>query len=304
MVFSDHKPLAGALARVSDPHSDRQRRQLAFIAEFVSEIHHIAGASNIVADTLSRPPTRTPSSSTPSSSSPSASPTSPSPPSPSPPSPSPPSTSRTSASSPSSSVAAVAPADSSSGSPPVDLAALAAAQVACPDCERAASSSVLRAVQVKIEGSRLWVDTSSGVMRPLVPSLFRRQIFNTVHSLAHPGIRASRRLIASRYLWPGLAKDVTAWCKECTACQAAKVTKQPAAAADPNTDTALLSHSCRSCGPSAGFRRGICILANSCGQINKMVGGFPLTQHDRRRLRGPVHQRLGSPLWSTGAANV
>jgi RNase H-like domain found in reverse transcriptase len=42
-VFSDHKPLSRALTRVSDPHSDRQRRQLAFIAKFVSEIHHIAG---------------------------------------------------------------------------------------------------------------------------------------------------------------------------------------------------------------------------------------------------------------------
>jgi RNase H-like domain found in reverse transcriptase len=55
-VFSDHKPLSGALTRVSDPRSDRQRRQLAFIAEFVSEIHHIAGKRNVVVDTLSRPP--------------------------------------------------------------------------------------------------------------------------------------------------------------------------------------------------------------------------------------------------------
>jgi hypothetical protein len=55
-VWSDHKPLAGALTRVSDPKSDRQRRQLSFISEFVSEIKHIAGRENVVADTLSRPP--------------------------------------------------------------------------------------------------------------------------------------------------------------------------------------------------------------------------------------------------------
>jgi transposase InsO family protein len=96
---------------------------------------------------------------------------------------------------------------------------------------------------MEVEGSRLWVDTSSGVMRPLVPSPFRRQIFDAVHSLAHPGIRASRRLIASRYLWLGLAKDVAAWCRDCTACQAAKVTKQPAAAVQPIiTPTQRFSH--------------------------------------------------------------
>jgi RNase H-like domain found in reverse transcriptase len=84
-VFSDHKPLAGALERVSEPRSDRQRRQLFFIAEFVSEIQYVAGADNTVADTLSRPAAATGSSS----------------PSPSSPSPSPPSSSSSSCSTPS-----------------------------------------------------------------------------------------------------------------------------------------------------------------------------------------------------------
>jgi cleavage and polyadenylation specificity factor subunit 1 len=73
VVYSDHKPLVGALERVSEPRSDRQLRQLSFIAEFVSEIRYIAGGDNTVADTLSRPPS-TPSASTPSASTPSPSP--------------------------------------------------------------------------------------------------------------------------------------------------------------------------------------------------------------------------------------
>jgi Integrase zinc binding domain len=56
------------------------------------------------------------------------------------------------------------------------------------------------------------VDTSSSVMQPLVPAPLRQQIFAAVHGLAHPGIRATRRLVASCYLWPGLAKDIAAWC--------------------------------------------------------------------------------------------
>jgi RNase H-like domain found in reverse transcriptase len=34
VVFTDHKPLVGALSRVSEPRSDRQRRQLSAIVEF------------------------------------------------------------------------------------------------------------------------------------------------------------------------------------------------------------------------------------------------------------------------------
>jgi transposase InsO family protein len=36
-------------------------------------------------------------------------------------------------------------------------------------------------------------------------------------------MRATRRLISSRYVWPGLAKDVTAWARACLHCQRAKV---------------------------------------------------------------------------------
>jgi hypothetical protein len=54
-VFTDHRPLVGALSRCSDPWSSRQQRHLSFIAEFSPTIRHIAGQSNVVADTLSRP---------------------------------------------------------------------------------------------------------------------------------------------------------------------------------------------------------------------------------------------------------
>ncbi len=40
---------------------------------------------------------------------------------------------------------------------------------------------------------------------------------------AHPGRRATRRLISSRYVWKGLSTDVTAWVKACLGCQRAKV---------------------------------------------------------------------------------
>ena len=40
-----------------------------------------------------------------------------------------------------------------------------------------------------------------GVMRLLVPVSMHRLIFNSVHSLAHPGIRATRCMLTSRFVW-------------------------------------------------------------------------------------------------------
>jgi transposase InsO family protein len=117
--------------------------------------------------------------------------------------------------------------------PPIDIRDIAAAQSSCQDCLTAESSKVLQVVKVSLENQQVLVDISSGVMRPLVPAQFRRAIFAAVHGLAHPGIRATKRLISSRYLWPNLSADVTAWCRECQPCQRAKVTKQPAAAVQP-----------------------------------------------------------------------
>jgi hypothetical protein len=55
-IFTDHKPLTYAVGRTSDPWTARQCRQLSYIAEFTSNIQHVAGVDNPVADALSRPP--------------------------------------------------------------------------------------------------------------------------------------------------------------------------------------------------------------------------------------------------------
>ena len=85
------------------------------------------------------------------------------------------------------------------------------------------AQSCRTAAQHTFHGSIIHGDTSTGVFRPYVPVELRPQIFQHVHGLAHPGSRATRRLISARYVWSHLARDVTAWCQQCVACQRAKI---------------------------------------------------------------------------------
>jgi transposase InsO family protein len=54
-----------------------------------------------------------------------------------------------------------------------------------------------------------------------------------VHDLAHPGARATRRLVSSRFVWPGLATDINQWCRDCQFCQRAKPSPRQKSAVQP-----------------------------------------------------------------------
>eukprot|EP00795_Rhopilema_esculentum_P017899 gene17899-biopygen2721 len=53
-VMTDHKPLLHALSSSSDRYSPREIRHLDFISQFTSDIRHVKGHQNVVADALSR----------------------------------------------------------------------------------------------------------------------------------------------------------------------------------------------------------------------------------------------------------
>jgi transposase InsO family protein len=184
-ILTDHKPLVGALARVSDPWTARQCRHLAYVAEFTSDIQHVAGQENLVADALSRPPV--------------------------------------------SSVTAQFPI------PEVvsDLRGIAARQFSCQSTLQASSSPSLQVRACEVEGVSLLCDVSTGRLRRLVPEADRLRVFQSIHGVAHPVVRATRRMITARFVWPGMRANVAAWCRDCVACQRAKVTKQHKAPVEP-----------------------------------------------------------------------
>ena len=54
----------------------------------------------------------------------------------------------------------------------------------------------------------LLYDTSTGTPRPYVPQQFRHKVFESLHNLSHPGIRATQHLVTARYFWPGMNSDI------------------------------------------------------------------------------------------------
>ena len=92
----------------------------------------------------------------------------------------------------------------------VDYHAMALAQDSDDDIThlRNDPATSLRLENVRLNSTTsLLCDTSTGVQRPVVPELFRRRVFDTVHGLSHPGIRTTRRLLTSKFVWPRIAAD-------------------------------------------------------------------------------------------------
>ena len=115
----------------------------------------------------------------------------------------------------------------------IDLLELAKAQQSCAGVALLRTNSSLLLEDVPVGHLTICCDTSGARRQPLIHLLWQRRVFDTIHSLAHPGIRATRRLLAARFVWKGMAADVSRWCRECMLCQKAKITTQPAAPIQP-----------------------------------------------------------------------
>jgi cleavage and polyadenylation specificity factor subunit 1 len=173
VAYTDHKPLTFAFAKVSEPWSPRQQRHLAAISEFTTDIRHVSGKDNCVADALSRTV-----------------------------------------------ISAITTEID------IDYAAMATAQVEDPEIpayRTALSNLVLEDVPFGVTGTTLLCDVSTGHARPIVPASWRRRVFEAIHNLSHPSIRATRTLVGSKFVWHGLHKQVGAWAKTCITCQTAKI---------------------------------------------------------------------------------
>ena len=175
-MFTDHKPLVGAMSKASDLWTARQQRHLAHISEFSTNIRHISGKDNVVADCLSRNTTGT------------------------------------------NTLDNVVLG--------IDYAAMARAQTQDTDVQAfqtAITGLTIRPIQIHNSGSVLLCDVSLGHPRPIVSRTFQRQVFEAIHNLAHPGRKSTVKLVANKFVWHGVKKQVNKWAQECLACQTSKI---------------------------------------------------------------------------------
>lgn len=82
---------------------------------------------------------------------------------------------------------------------------------------------ILKKVPLPFTTTSMICETSSGTPRPYIPEEFRHQVFDSIHGLAHPSIRNTRKLMTARFFWPSINKDVNNWSKTCIHCQRSKV---------------------------------------------------------------------------------
>lgn len=81
----------------------------------------------------------------------------------------------------------------------------------------------LQDVRFLDKGATLLCDISTGQPCPMAPAGWHRCVFDSIHALSYPGVRASVKLVGVKFVWLGLMKDVREWVAACVACQCAKV---------------------------------------------------------------------------------
>ena len=110
--------------------------------------------------------------------------------------------------------------------PPINFQDIAMAQRDDPELSELQSSSnslKLQATPLPTSKDTILCDISTGVPRPFIPSKFCRTLFDSLHSLSHPSIHATLKLITDRYVWPNINSDIRKWAQSCLSCQQSKV---------------------------------------------------------------------------------
>jgi len=72
------------------------------------------------------------------------------------------------------------------------------------------------------EEETIYCDVTDQI-RIYIPTSLRKKIFDVTHKASHPSGRTTRKIIAQRYAWLSMQKDITYWAKTCLACQRSKI---------------------------------------------------------------------------------
>lgn len=229
-IFTDHKPLVYGFSQKRESSGPVQLNQLAFIAQFTTDIQHISGDANVVADALSR----IDSDAAPEDAADAM------------PVPAPDARQHAPAGREDDNAGCDAALYAVTAPPPT--ADLVAAQAGDPELQAYLAAGPTLQLHLQPHTApgatqAVLCDMSLGRPRPFVPAALRRRVFDAVHGLSHPGARTSIKLVSDLYVWPDLRRDVRAWARGCEPCQRAKVSRHAAAPLGTfTTPTSRFSH--------------------------------------------------------------
>lgn len=175
-IFTDHKPLTFAFNQSLEKASPRQARHLDFVGQFCTDIRHIAGSDNTVADALSR-------------------------------------------------IQALSLNDQ------INYDAIAREQLDDDELKKIlqsknpSSSLIMKRLSVPDSSNFIYCDTANDKIRPFIPSQFRTEVISKLHSINHPGTKATAKLVQQRFVWPNINKDCMEFVRRCIPCQRAKINR-------------------------------------------------------------------------------
>lgn len=87
---------------------------------------------------------------------------------------------------------------------------------------RSKTALTLKKLRLDDGDKAIYCDVTDQI-RVYVPTPLRRRIFDVTHKASHPSGRTTRKMIAQKFIWPSMQKDIAHWAKTCLACQRAKI---------------------------------------------------------------------------------
>lgn len=252
IIYTDHKPLTFAMSKLqSTNETPRRTRQLSFISEFTTDIRHINGEENSVADALSRIETITC-----------------------------PST--------------------------INFEELARAQDKDSTIQSLMQQPNLSIKKITFPGTNItmYCETSTPQIRPYVPAQYRRNVFDAIHNISHPGIRNTRKIISQKYFWPSMNTDIRLWAKTCIPCQKSKIHRHTSSelAEFPPTDRWEYLH-CDVVGPLEPSAQGHRYLITMIDRTTSWMECVPTDTITAEKVAQVIYEhwiaRFGCPLTIT-----
>ena len=191
-IKTDHKPIIGAMQRTADRDIPRETRHLNYISIYTTDIRHISGTDNTVADALSRGEEDQPEQ------------------------------------------------NPDEDDHPFCFAILSDSETEKLQKEQNSDTDLQDILSGKTSTSitlqqvdGVYCHILQGIARPFIPNTMRKEFFQRVHDLSHPGVRTTQKQMSERYVWPNMSRDIRDWTTQCLACQRTKVTRHNRAPIQP-----------------------------------------------------------------------